>query len=95
MKFPNYNIMENVRHGMSVMSVQLTETTSLVFVQVDVKAPRYMEMPVTSEQLRDYYRGHELIRVALPQLTPDQREFLLSGLLPAEFDALFGLAPSA
>lgn len=35
------------------------------------------------------YRNGMLIQNAFPFLSDDEREFLISGLLPAEFDGLF------
>jgi hypothetical protein len=37
-----------------------------------------------------YRDGKLLIQDALPDLTPDEREFLISGLTPAEFNVLVG-----
>jgi len=39
-----------------------------------------MELPVTEEQLRSWRDG-ELIQNAMPNLTPDEREFIKTGLL--------------
>ena len=52
-----------------------------------------MEIPVTSEQLEVYGRGIRLIQDAFPNLTPDQREFILTGITPEEWDAHFGEYP--
>lgn len=43
-----------------------------------------MDLPVTDEQIRRWRSG-ELIQKAMPHLTSDEREFLLSGMLPGEF----------
>jgi hypothetical protein len=42
--------------------------------------------------LRDYtlWRSGELAQNAFPYLSADQREFLISGSTPAEFEAMFG-----
>jgi hypothetical protein len=47
------------------------------------------EIPVTQEQLDRWYSG-TVIQNAMPNLTPDQREFLMTGLLPEDFEALKG-----
>lgn len=47
-----------------------------------------MEIPVTQEQLNKWKNG-ELIQNAMPNISADQREFLISGMLPGEFDGLF------
>ena len=39
-----------------------------------------MELPVTKEQLQSWRDG-ELIQRAMPNLTPDEREFIKTGLL--------------
>jgi hypothetical protein len=49
---------------------------------------REMELPVTLEQLEKWQNG-ELIQRAMPHLTPDQREFLITGMLPGEFEKIF------
>jgi len=49
---------------------------------------RSMVMPVTIDQLLAWRKG-KLIQDAMPQLTPDQREFIMSGILPDEWDAMW------
>lgn len=48
-----------------------------------------MEIPVTEEQLRRWEAG-ELIQNAMPSLTPGQREFIKTGLLESDFEAMRG-----
>lgn len=48
-----------------------------------------MELPVTPEQIREWQVSRTLIQNAFPQLTPDQREFLLTGSTQQEWDDLF------
>ncbi len=38
----------------------------------------------------DAWQAGEYIQVAMPQLSPDEREFLLTGATPEEWDAAFG-----
>lgn len=40
----------------------------------------------------DYMRwlGGELIQRAMPYLTPDEREFLMTGFTPEDWEAMFG-----
>ena len=52
-----------------------------------------MELPVTMEQLAAYARGGILIQDAFPNLTPDQREFIMTGITADEWDAHFGEYP--
>lgn len=48
-----------------------------------------MEINVTQEQLDRWQQGDELIQVALPHLSPDEREFLMTGMTPEVWDSLF------
>jgi hypothetical protein len=48
-----------------------------------------MEIPVTEDQLKDWQSG-TLIQNAMPNLTPDQREFLMTGITPEEWNDTFG-----
>ena len=47
-----------------------------------------MELDVTNEQLQAWRTG-TLIQDAMPKLTADEREFLITGLLPGEFERMF------
>lgn len=47
------------------------------------------EVVVPYQSYRTWRAGH-MIQDAMPDLTPDQREFILSGMTPAEFDQLVG-----
>lgn len=48
-----------------------------------------MDLPINEDQITEYLRG-ALIQDAFPNLTPSQREFILSGITPEEWDAAFG-----
>jgi hypothetical protein len=48
----------------------------------------HMELDVTNEQLQAWETG-TLIQDAMPNLTSDEREFLITGLLPGEFERMF------
>jgi hypothetical protein len=48
-----------------------------------------MNLNVTQEQLDCWQRG-TLIQTAIPQLRPDEREFLISGITPEEWKETFG-----
>lgn len=48
-----------------------------------------MDLPCTQEQI-DSWRNGELIQNAMPQLDAQQREFLISGSTPEEWDEVFG-----
>jgi hypothetical protein len=47
-----------------------------------------MDLPITQEQIDRYNRG-ELVQHAFPGCTPEQREFLMSGITPEEWNAVF------
>lgn len=48
-----------------------------------------LEIPVTEEQIMRWRNG-ELIQNAMPHLTADQREFLMTGATPYEWEEMFG-----
>jgi hypothetical protein len=48
-----------------------------------------MELDITQEQMDRWQSGRELIQNVFPHLSPEQREFLMSGATPEEWDELF------
>lgn len=50
---------------------------------------RSMELDITEEQLRKFEAGEGLIQDLFPQLSPDEREFLKSGITYEEWEELF------
>ena len=48
------------------------------------------DIPVSEYQLRSWMRGTALIQDAMPELCLDDREFLISGVTPEEWEAVFG-----
>ncbi len=48
-----------------------------------------MEIDVTQEQLRSWQVDGVLIQNAMPHLTPDEREFIKTGITPEEWDSAF------
>lgn len=48
-----------------------------------------LNIPVTQAEL-DRWQDGELIQNAMPHLSAEQREFLISGLAPGEFASMFG-----
>lgn len=48
-----------------------------------------MEIDVTQDQI-DRWQNGELIQNAMPNLTPDEREFIKTGIEPEEWDSMFG-----
>lgn len=51
---------------------------------------RTIDIPVTEEQLIAWHVRGVHIQDAMPNLTADQREFLLTGITKEEWDAEFG-----
>ena len=50
-----------------------------------------VDLPITREQLSAWRNG-VLVQDAFPNLDSDQREFLVSGILPGEFEKICGKA---
>ena len=51
--------------------------------------PHTRNITVTEAQL-DAWRNGELIQRAMPNLSADDREFLITGITPEEWEAAFG-----
>lgn len=49
-----------------------------------------MDLPVTIEQLERWHKEGEPLLVAMPNLTADEVQFLVSGMTPRERVARFG-----
>lgn len=49
----------------------------------------YREMPVSYEQLMAWHEG-AFIQSVMPDLTADQREFIMTGTTPEEWNEAFG-----
>jgi hypothetical protein len=49
---------------------------------------RTLDIPVTQEEL-DKWNSGMLIQEAMPNLSPDQREFILTGIVSDEWDSTF------
>lgn len=50
---------------------------------------RVLDLPVTLEQLAEYSAG-ALLQDAFPHLSPDEREFIKTGITASEWEAVFG-----
>lgn len=48
-----------------------------------------MELPITEKEVEAWQDSGELVQNFFPQLTPDQREFLVTGATPEEWDEAF------
>lgn len=49
-----------------------------------------MDLDITDEQISEYNKGDKLIQDVFPNLSPDEREFIMSGITPEEWDSMFG-----
>ena len=48
-----------------------------------------MSLPITEEQYNAWEQG-TLVQVAMPHLSPDEREFVMTGITPTEWAETFG-----
>ena len=48
-----------------------------------------MSLPITEEQYNAWEQG-TLVQDAMPHLTPDEREFVMTGITPTEWAETFG-----
>lgn len=49
-----------------------------------------MEIDVTREQIAQW-EGGMLIQDAMPNITSDEREFIMTGITPQEWDSIMGI----
>ena len=47
-----------------------------------------LDLPITQDQIDMWDQGY-LIQDAMPDLTPDEREFLMTGITPSEWAEVF------
>tara|TARA_R110000751_G_scaffold114570_1_gene213951 strand:+ start:518 stop:715 length:198 start_codon:yes stop_codon:yes gene_type:complete len=48
-----------------------------------------MEIDVTEDQIKAWENG-QLIQDAMPNLSDDEREFIMTGFTPSEWDEMYG-----
>ena len=63
--------------------MEITRTSILTGIE------RTQDIPVTQEQLTEW-EGGKLIQDVMPELTPSQREFLMTGITDGEWDNVMG-----
>jgi hypothetical protein len=63
--------------------IDITRTSILTGIK------RTLPINCTQEQLDDYASGKDLIQNIFPQLSADDREFILSGIVATEWEAEF------
>jgi hypothetical protein len=52
---------------------------------------RFMDLPVTEEQMTRYSSGRFTLQDCFPNLSADEREFIKSGITAEEWEETFGL----
>lgn len=58
-------------------------------IQINIEHKEDLEINITQKQWKRWRQGTH-IQFAMPQLNEDEREFLISGIAPEEWDKLFG-----
>ena len=61
--------------------MEITRTSILTGIE------RTQDIPVTQEQLTEG-EGGTLIQKVMPELTPSQREFIMTGIIDSEWDTI-------
>ena len=61
--------------------MEITRTSIITGIE------RTKDIPVTQEQLNEW-EGGTLIQKVMPELTPSQREFIMTGIVDSEWDTL-------
>jgi hypothetical protein len=51
---------------------------------------RTLDLPITASQVEAYYDRGVLLQNAFPNLTPDEREFIKTGVTAEEWASVFG-----
>jgi hypothetical protein len=62
--------------------MKLTKTSSITGIE------HTMDLDITPEQIERYNNG-ELIQRAFPNLSAGEREFIMTGITPKEWDDIF------
>lgn len=58
-------------------------------IQINIEHEEDLEIDINHRQWKRWRQGVH-IQVAMPDLTEGEREFLISGIAPEEWDELFG-----
>lgn len=51
---------------------------------------RTVDIDITSDQLKRWERGEDIIQNIMPNLTANEREFIMTGMTPDEWDEVIG-----
>lgn len=63
--------------------MKITRTSQLSGIK------RTIDLPVTQEQMDKFNSGESYVQDIFPNLTPDQREFIMTGIDSTEWSELF------
>jgi len=69
------------------MAENLTNVTMVSMFTEEVNS---MQLPVSQDRIDLWLTGGGLIQDIMPDLSPDQREFLMTGMTPLEWTNMFG-----
>ena len=50
-----------------------------------------MEIDCTLDQIKEYMEGLRSVQAIFPNLNADEREFIMTGYTPSDWDAMFGI----
>lgn len=64
-------------------------TALITRTSITSKIERTLKLPITEQQYQKWKAGN-LIQEVMPQLTAADREFLMSGMIDAEWKAMWG-----
>jgi hypothetical protein len=73
----------NINNLQERMEMQITRKSQITGIE------HTLEIPCTPEQLAQYRAGL-LIQVAMPNISKDMREFIMTGITPEEWKDFFG-----
>lgn len=82
-----HTIMDEVRLFNKMWLVKPEGTMIIAAKSVISGISHFAELAITNEQVNAFAKG-ALIQHAFPNLSPDEREFLLNGTTPEEWDTL-------
>jgi len=67
--------------------LQTYEVTAVSRISKETNTRR---MKFSKQQLHAWANGEDLVQNCFPQLSPEDREFLMTGITPEEWDSMFG-----
>ena len=69
---------------------QIQEWTNMIIKKFNIILQKevQMDIPITEAEMERIQQG-ELIQRVVPHLSSDQREFIISGMLPGQWEEMF------